>query len=635
MRAVRFVAAGAAVGAGIGAAEGILALLGDPWWALHAPVIPAAMLLYGAVGSALGFLAGLLRGVSGRGVWVALGGILYLLGVFHIVKPFLPQVWTFPCLLRTLVWTVSWCTGWLLAWKRSNRRGADAAFPGAGGGQKAFVGGLALLAGIGLCGPWLWSIQQRTPEGPAKEDRPNIVIVVMDTARADHFSCYGYSRPTTPHVDRLAQEGVLFEQAVSTAPWTLPSHASLFTGLYASQHGTDRPAPWLSGSLLTLAELLKGEGYQTAGFSNNPWVGPGTNFHQGFDLFEGMWKGSGPVHRLALVWAATRLKDRLGEKITNSSDAAATNARIRWWLDRVRRDASPSFLFVNYIDVHGPYRPREPFRSRFLREPHRMAAGKLAQARLKRTAPPVHLDPVTEGVLIDLYDGELAYLDAKVGDLIGMLKERGLLDPTLLIVTSDHGENFGEHRQLGHRFCIYETLLRVPLILRYPNVFSGGLRVKEPVSLIDVLPTLMQLVRPEGARLPPGLLGRSLLAVRGEGSVDRPLVSEYTAPVSWIPKYRKSNPGMDEGYFTRNLKSVRRGNLKFIWGSDGRHEAYDLKKDPAETTNLAEQRPEMARQLKEEAERLFAALQPVGSAKDSWPMDENIRREIRALGYVQ
>jgi len=630
----RVVGVGAAVGAGIGAVEGVLCLFRDPWWALHAPLVPAAMLLYGTVGACLAFLAGLRGGLSPKTVWIVLGGVLYLLGVFHIVKPSFPEIWTGPILLSILIWTGLWGAG-LLACRWADKRAAAALLPGSAGGRKALLAGLAVLAALSLGAPRFWGIQQQAGGGPVKADLPNIVIIVMDPARADHFSCYGYNRPTTPNVDRLAQEGVLFEQATATAPWTLPSHASLFTGLYTAQHRTDRATPRLGGSLVTLAELLKGEGYQTAGFSNNPWVSPQGNFHQGFDLFEGMWSRSSPLHRLAPVWIATRLKDRLGEETSHSSDAAVTNDRIRWWMDRVRRGSSPFFLFVNYIDVHTPYKPREPFRSRFLRDPHRFAAQGLKQGRLQRTAPPVHLDPITEGVLNDLYDAELAYLDAKIGDLVGMLRDRGVLDQTLFIVTSDHGENLGDHHIVGHRFCVYQTLLRIPLIFRYPKAFPGGLRVKEPVSMIDVVPTLMQVVRPQGVPLPPGLLGRSLLTAHGEGSADRTLVSEYTAPVSWIPKYRKWNPGMDEAYFTRNLKSVRRGNLKFIWGSDGLQELYDLGKDPMETVNLVDQQPDLARRMKEEAEQLFATLQPVGLAEESRSIDENLRRELRALGYVQ
>lgn len=605
------------LGAFIGAAEAVITLARDPWWMFHAAVIPAAIFLYGLLGAAVALLAGRRLPLG-----VAASAALYLVVAFQLAQPYLPDVSNWACLSRLLIWTLIWAAAaWLLrkrpvsAWKAP------------------LIAFLLLACMAGLAAPRLGPAGRE--EGPAAGELPNVLLVVMDTARADHFSCYGYGRPTTPNVDRLAREGTLFEHAVTTAPWTLPSHASLFTGLYTSQHGCDRDSPRLNEALLTAAELLDAHGYQTAGFSNNPWVGPDTNFHQGFDFFEGKWKGSGPLFKLSLIWVATRVKDRIGWKDTHSAEAAATNESVRGWLDNVRRERVPFFLFINYIDVHSPYRPREPFRSRFLRDENRTAAADFKQAELNRIAPPVTLDPAVQGALVDLYDAEIAALDSEVGTLISLLEQRGLLDKTLVIITSDHGEGLGEHRHLGHRFNVYEPVLRIPLVLRLPGRYDGGARVEEPVSLVDVFPTLAALLSIEQETLPSGLAGRLLPAEKGTEPAPRWLLSEYTAPVSWIAKFRKHNSALDESYFRRNLKAARYGSMKFIWASDGRHELYDLAADPAEQTDMAAQQPETAVRLKEEAEHFIAGLKPVAGSQGPQLMDENVRRQLRALGYVQ
>jgi arylsulfatase A-like enzyme len=237
--------------------------------------------------------------------------------------------------------------------------------------------------------------------------------------------------------------------------------------------------------------------------------------------------------------------------------------------------------------------------------------------------------------LRDLYEGEVAYLDAILGKLIDDLRGKGLTDDTIIVLTSDHGESLGEHDLVFHQFSVHEILLRVPLILHYPKRVSPG-RVSTPVSLADVYPTLVRLAAlnvPEN----PGLAGRDLLTLpTASQATDRRILAEYTAPLEALPKYRLGRGTVDESYFKRDLKSIRGGGLKLVWASDGRNELYDLAEDPWETRNLISERADSAQSLKDALSRELISLKPVtGASHEGSTLDEDTRRELRALGYVQ
>jgi arylsulfatase A-like enzyme len=306
-------------------------------------------------------------------------------------------------------------------------------------------------------------------------------------------------------------------------------------------------------------------------------------------------------------------------------------------LDEIRSDAAPFFLFINYMDPHFPYTPRPPYRERFLRLEHRAAADAIDLRALRQTPPPMRLEPGVTGALKDLYEGEVAYLDAATGKLMAALRERGLSENTIVVITSDHGENFGEHDLIFHQFSVHESLLRVPLILHYPKGLAPG-RIATPVSIVDLYPTLLALV---GLRPPrasgPQRVGKNLLSlVAAPAQQPRAILSEYTAPVDSIMQFRTSDHHpLDRHYFTRDLRSLRRAGFKLIWASDGRHELYELAQDPWETNNLVSQAPELLRTLAEDLDRELSMLQSVASAAgETIELDPQVRRELRALGYL-
>lgn len=447
----------------------------------------------------------------------------------------------------------------------------------------AALGAMASLAGL-ACGPGA---------------RPNILLVVCDTVRADHVSADGYSRPTTPQIDALGREGAVYLKAYTPSPWTLPAHASLFTGLYPSSHGADSGHLRLDATLPLLARRLHDAGYKTLAYVENPWVGKDYNFQEGFDTFDEIWHG------------VRGTEDDMG--------AARVSQEVARWLawrdDNVEARRQPFFIFINYFEAHLPYNPPEPERTKFLRAD---GPGGLSPAdrearveRLRRFKHPEEvkqilgigtLEPADFAILSDLYDGEIAYVDSRLGEVAALLRRRGLLDRTVVAVTSDHGEMLGEHGLMDHKLNLYEPVLRVPMVLRYPPAVPPGQRVAAPVMLQDLYPTLLGLagvdqpsprstpdgshplggpVWPPESRVLPGIAGLVPGAVRGS-TVDDPLIAEYAHPGEFLAAMKEVAQGADLARWSRSLEAFQAGGLKLIWASDGRRELYDLATDSSE-----------------------------------------------------
>ncbi|HYS78260.1 MAG TPA: sulfatase, partial [Candidatus Dormibacteraeota bacterium] len=318
--------------------------------------------------------------------------------------------------------------------------------------------------------------------GCGESRRPNVLLIIIDTARGDRFPFGGYARPTAPNLEVVAREGAVYTQAYSPAPWTVPAHASLFTGQYPSLHRTDCGSLRLPDQAITLAETLRDAGYRTVGYTANPWLGREYNFQQGFETYGETWR----------------------EVANDSEDTGArlTNEKVRRFLEWRAGNADalrqPFFLFINYFEPHLPYHPPEPERSRFLRQgvaPERIQ-------RLSHLGHPdemryiVGLSDLTDddlAILNDLYDGEIAYADRRAGEVLDLLRRQGLLDRTIVAVAGDHGENIGDHHMMDHKLSVHDTLLHVPLLLRYPPRVPAGQTIASLVQLHDLYPTILGL----------------------------------------------------------------------------------------------------------------------------------------------
>jgi arylsulfatase A-like enzyme len=465
-------------------------------------------------------------------------------------------------------------------------------------------------------------------DGCGAREQPNVLLVVIDTARADRFSFDGYRRETSPRIAALGAEGAIYLDARTPAPWTLPAHASLFTGLFPSAHGAESGHLKLDDEHLTLAEAFRAAGYRTVGYTANPWVGREHHFDQGFETYEEVWRNL--------------------DQAEGDTGAGLLDRKVDRWLqwregepDARRR---PFFLFLNYLEPHLPYDPPEPERSAFLRRPVEPETVE----RLRRFRHPqdvrynLGLTPLTPrdlGILSDLYDGEIAYVDRRVGELADLLRRRGLLDGTIVAITSDHGESIGEHRLIDHKMSVYENLLRIPLILRYPPAIPARQTIRDPVMLQDLYPTLLRLAgivppvrNPPGASpgpaapaLPAGtpveatpLPGVSFPGTaasprgprKASGRTGEPSIAEFARPLQFLEVIREVIKGADVTPFNRTLIAYRVGDEKLHWASDGKHRLYDLAQDPGEETDLAAARPDRVAAL---AARVEAWLRRPGS----------------------
>lgn len=415
----------------------------------------------------------------------------------------------------------------------------------------------------------------------AGDTRPNILLIILDATRTNHLSCYGYARQTTPNLDLLAREGVLYENCITPGSWTLPSLASLFTGLYPRDHGVCAQNLKLDPSHVSLAELLKPAGYLTVGFSSNAWVGKFSGLDQGFDEFVEVWRA---LDDLAI-----------------DEGAALTNARISQWLDRIQDHCKPFLMFVHYFEPHLPYRPPPPFDRKFLpagADPQMVEeVRKWAHPRevgYSLRIPGMEVSPAQFEILTSQYDGEIAYLDQRVADLLSEFRDREILDNTVVVVTSDHGEHLGDHGLMDHKMSLYDTLIHVPLIVRYPPAVPSNQRVRSQVQTIDLFSTLLDLCRIE----PPGMTASRVLPFRDVADSSRPYTfAEFGKPDLFLKVFSEKFPGIDYSSFDRSLKTVRTDRYKLIWASDGRHELYDIAGDPGETVNLYKSRADVAENL--------------------------------------
>jgi arylsulfatase A-like enzyme len=448
---------------------------------------------------------------------------------------------------------------------------------------------------------WLASILVSTAlfaGGCEERRRPNVILISLDTVRADHLSVYGYPRSTTPNLERLAEEGVVFEHAFTQTPWTVPSHMSVFTSLYPSVHSITHLTPQSDMSAM-IPEILRDAGYLTAGFVA-PVLSEDYGFAKGFDYYL----------RTDQVRPADIMVDRALEWL--AGDPAEPVIREQ-----------PFFLLLHLFDAHHPYEPPWPFDTAFI------PAYRSDIRELSQTHPYAQEKNLTDEELAEvvaLYDGEIAYADFAIGRFFDALRELGLYDEALIVVFGDHGEGFLEHGLMNHGNSVYEELIRVPLLLRLPGGRSGGERIDEPVQLIDIAPTILQELELEP---PPVMQGTSLFnPVLRDGSPRFAYVSEAYAACIRTDSWKViENPESRAKTIPRSL------------GVD--YELYHLTEDPREQKNLALEQTERLGSMTEVLRRLARENQDLRRQiredldVQELELSEEQERELRALGYVQ
>jgi arylsulfatase A-like enzyme len=446
----------------------------------------------------------------------------------------------------------------------------------------------------------LTSCEREPPVRTPEAGRPaSVVVIVLDSLRADHVGCYGYDRSTTPRIDAFAEGATRYTHALASAPWTLPSHASMLTGLHPFEHGAhtfavESPVVDNVGSLddahFTLAEYLGGHGYATGAFlANEAFLAERYNLDQGFGVYE--------VEHIY---------------------AEELNTRILRWVDQ--HNEQPIFLLVNYMDVHQPFNlRRRPGFLEHVANKKRNASRKLVRSIRDELLPgtgPVPQEKLRQ--LEDMYDLALANMDEQVGVLLDELERRGVLREAVVVITSDHGENFGEHHLLGHSKDVYRQTMDVPLVIRVPGQSEGLLDASQVTS----------------ADLPHLVLG----------GFPQPLPGENPFPV-----IDRSEGSLGENYYTRvkdlfgtpwahRFDRVRRTLVLWPWklihSSDGNHELYQLDLDPDELVNRYEADVEVAARMLGKLEATIADGTTAPVKAPVVPLSSRELEQMRALGYV-
>lgn len=514
-------------------------------------------------------------------------------------------------------------------------------------------------------------------------DQPDVLLIILDTMRRDRLSTYGHKRETSPALTRFAEGATQFERAVAPAQWTVPAHASIFTGLYVGTHGVTEASQALSGAHPTLAEILQVDGYRTVGFCNNPLVGLLDNgLTRGFDQFYN-YAGASPerpvdAHRGPIRRAISRGFRRFAHRVQNQFAQSDWLFRISLnpllvplWTRYVNykghtenslNDAAdfirahhaggtdqPLFTFINLMGAHLPYRPPQDAVNRVAphlrRDKHAYQFVRRFNADAARWASPPD-EPLADwehAALFDFYDAEVTYQDEMLGKFLRSLEASGALDNTMVIIAADHGEAHGDHGFIGHSFVVYQELIHVPLLVRYPNGFPAGKHVNTNVSTRRIFHTVLDAVgvQPPLDEADPNANVRELslvTATNGRPDPENGIVfSEAFPPQTFLNVMRHRSPHLID---QMNLRQVRRGVY------DGEHKLttigeqvdglFDVANDPNEVASIADQHPTLTAALQTRLSSFAtdAASRRVGGGAFG-NVDGEVVEHLRALGYIE
>jgi len=485
------------------------------------------------------------------------------------------------------------------------------------------------------------------PPPQPEVDHPDVIVLLWDTTRADRLSVYGHDRPTTPQLEAMAQRARVYDRAISPAMWTVPAHASMFTGLPAPSHGARVGWLWLDGHHTTLAEHFGANGYRTFAWSANPYLSPATHLLQGFDEVHLTWQGE------PAATCAKATSDKLIERDQSVVMAPGWQGKGEGWPEHLTLtkdcapdgvdallaalDASepPVFAYLNFLEAHHPRVPSLASREAVL-EPKLLEAGLATDGSLRRLMGAMEgvqgFTPAELEALLGVYDASLRDLDDATGRLMAGLAERGVLDDTVVVVVGDHGEHFGENGMFDHRWSVHQALLHVPLVVHYPKGLEPG-RVAEAVStagLYGTLPALAGLPAPSVTYPVPTL-----------DPTER-VFAALVAPTPRLPQVLDTWPGLPRDRWRERYQVVIEGQEKYVRDDKGGQSLFDLAADPSETRNLAVDQVDRARERQvvlQQWQRQLPRFSKQLRGPDDKPgrpmeQDADTRAMLQALGYT-
>jgi uncharacterized sulfatase len=465
--------------------------------------------------------------------------------------------------------------------------------------------------------------------------KPNILLLVIDSLRYDHVSYYGYGRKTTPNVDEVCSRSLVFDEAISPSGWTPPVFSSILTGTYPSKNGAGAYVP----ALPTMIDILRSCGYATFGVTISYFLAA---ISRGYDEFTYLDRTS--ARRLILSrdrravaeFAALVLKRGSFRNIETLGTGFLLNRLTKQWIGK-HHNQGPFLALVHY-SAHWPYEPPQPFFSQFLDEPLRQHV-----ADVKRDV----YDLISQGdlkpklkVIEALYDGQIAWADACVGDLLRYIESIGLSDNTLTIITSDHGDLLGEHGLLFHEFVLYEPLIHVPFLMMFPDMYHTGKRYSGLVQTLDILPTIIDYLGLEPSNLVKDIQGKSLLKLVEHRDSRDFTISERS---DWQPgglKARKLDyleqtyPHFDWRQYEQELRALRTKEFKYIWSSRTKGELYNLTSDPGESRNLIAVERNNSLELRNKMEQWGSSFIPAKQSTLEAELDRFVKDKLRKLGYL-
>ena len=435
------------------------------------------------------------------------------------------------------------------------------------------------------------------------EDKPNIILIISDALRSDHLGCYGYSRNTSPNIDRIAREGIIFNRAYAQSNWTLPSTGTLFTSLYPISHNILSKKKSVPKESKTLIENLKVAGYRTAGFSKSPFFWGNFGFRRGFDHFY-----LGQSNFICKSWPS--VISNILKRLFMPTDENLTRQALSW----IKSNKSHKFfVYFHYMATHVPYRIPKAYEKIYVKED--------IPDRIYSPFHSVEITPAQKRNLIDRYDGTIRFIDDQIGKLVDLLQSLDLKEDTLLIIAADHGEAFGEHGDWEHGHTLYQETIKIPLIIWYPKIRYNQIVSNELAGLIDIKPTILNIVGIKQSEIYQG----------------KDLISQITKEDSLYQQKGSREEIFSEG--RRGLRCIITStNWKLISKKTKRKielELYNLEQDPQEKHNVVNLYPEIAKNLQKRLTSRFKEFEKQALKPAKASISAETRRRLKSLGYIQ